>query len=270
MLKIILPTDFSNNAQNAIDYALFLFQKEICTFYLLHAYHDAPSDTASKIRYKENLNLLLKRTEKKNNNPKHFFKMVLETDSVLNLLNITAIDNSVDYIIMGTQGYSNLHAVLLGSNTVEVIKHLECCPIIAVPKSYNRDFPEEIVFANNYRHKFIALELAPLIAIAKLWNSTVPVIHIRTENELSEVQKENKELLQNILKEIKSEFREIKTTISISSSLYQLVKDSPKIGMIALINTKQDFFKRLLREPIIKNMSLRPKVPLLVLPPIVQ
>ncbi|MGB5171273.1 MAG: universal stress protein, partial [Eudoraea sp.] len=38
MKKIILPTDFSKNAFNAICYAAELFKKEECVFYLVNTY----------------------------------------------------------------------------------------------------------------------------------------------------------------------------------------------------------------------------------------
>ena len=41
MKKILLPTDFSDSAWNAITYAMDFFKNEVCTFYLLHAYTPA-------------------------------------------------------------------------------------------------------------------------------------------------------------------------------------------------------------------------------------
>lgn len=38
MKKILIPTDFSNNALNAINYAAHLFKDQECAFYLLNAY----------------------------------------------------------------------------------------------------------------------------------------------------------------------------------------------------------------------------------------
>ncbi|HZJ19261.1 MAG TPA: universal stress protein [Pricia sp.] len=35
---ILLPTDFSSNARNAIDYAIYLFEKTECTFHILHTF----------------------------------------------------------------------------------------------------------------------------------------------------------------------------------------------------------------------------------------
>ena len=41
MKKILIPTDFSRNAWNAICYALDFFKNEACTFYFLHTYTPA-------------------------------------------------------------------------------------------------------------------------------------------------------------------------------------------------------------------------------------
>jgi len=41
MKHILIPTDFSSNAWNAIQYALKLFKNEECTFYLLNTYTPA-------------------------------------------------------------------------------------------------------------------------------------------------------------------------------------------------------------------------------------
>lgn len=38
MKKILLPTDFSENVLNAIDYALQLFKDETCAFFILNTY----------------------------------------------------------------------------------------------------------------------------------------------------------------------------------------------------------------------------------------
>ena len=41
MLKVLLPTDFSDIAWNAICYALEFLEDKVCSFYLLHTYTPA-------------------------------------------------------------------------------------------------------------------------------------------------------------------------------------------------------------------------------------
>ena len=266
MKKILLPTDFSKNARKAIDYALYLFEKEACTFYLLHAYYIAPSAPGNKMTAQKDLEQLV-RTLQNKNNPNHRFKGVLESDSVINLINRTVIDNTVHFIFMGTKGSSALREIFMGGNTTDVLKYLvPACPVVAVPDGYDYDLPDEIVFATDFKHAFKKPELAPLITLAKLWNSKLNVVHIHAEKELDHDQKKNKELLKNRLKRLKSGFMEITMEDTIAGTLRNLERENPAIGMVALLKTKHGFFQKLLREPVIRNMAFHTEVPLLVLP----
>ena len=40
MRKILVPTDFSENAMNALKFATELFKYDISEFYIMHAYQD--------------------------------------------------------------------------------------------------------------------------------------------------------------------------------------------------------------------------------------
>ncbi len=265
MKKILLPTDFSDNAQKAIDYALYLFEKEICTFYLVHAYYSAPSASGTKMTAKEDLKQLVQ-TLKAKNNRKHRFKTILETDSVINLVNRTVIDKDVDYVFMGTKGSSALREILIGGNTTDVLKYLVACPVVTVPEGYDYDLPDEIIFATDFKHSFKKHELVPLTTLAKLWNSKLTVVHIHTEKEFSDDQKQNKELLQHGLQPLKFKFKEVTMEDTIANTLRNFRRENPEIGMVALIKTTHGYFQKLLREPVVRNMAFQAEVPLLVLP----
>lgn len=268
MKKIIIPTDFSKNAQKAIDYALRLFENEICTFYILHAYHDAPSSATTKMSTEEALNQLMKRLESQNDSEKHHFEAVFETDSVLNLTNRTQIEEGTDYVFMGTKGSSTLHEIFIGSNTLDLIKYIDNCPVVVVPRVYEYNGLKEIVFVTDFKHVFIPLELSLLINIALLWDATLNVAHIKTEEVLSDMQKSNKELLRNMLKETKHQFFEIERRDTVAKTLYQIEKANNNIGMMAILKTKHGFFQKLTHENIVKNIAFKTEIPLLVLPQI--
>lgn len=269
MLKILLPTDFSENAQKAIDYAVRLFEKEECLFYVLHAYHDAPSATKTRVDLENDLKQLVETISQELKNPEHRFESVFMIDSLVNALNITMIDKAIDYIFMGTKGVSSIFNVFMGSNTVRVIKQLDTCPIIAVPADYEYAKPEEILFANNFKHRFIAPELEPLIKLTRLWDSTLASIHLISGKALDSAQKKNKEALKRALKEVKTRFSEVQMEVSITSTLYKLEKENKKIGMVALLKTKHGFLEGLFHEPVLRKMTFNTEVPLLILPEIV-
>ncbi len=266
MQKILLPTDFSENAQNAIDYALLLFKNGPCTFYLLHAYHDATSSSISKKDMEKNLDQMVKTLNDQNKIKGHVFESVLLTESVVNAINITFVDKSIDYVIMGSQGSSALREIFLGSNTVSVIKYIERCPLIVVPTQYKFDIPKEIVFATDYKHVFVVPELSSLIAFSKLWLSKISVMHIDAEEVLTDAQKSNKKLLSQGLRRIEHNFLKVQKETSLADTLLSLGKEDKKIAVVAMIRTKPGFFENLLREPVINKMAFQTEIPFLVLP----
>ncbi len=265
MKKILLPTDFSENAQKAIDYALYLFEKEPCTFYLLHGYYSAPSAPGNKMTAQKDLERLIE-TLRTKNNPKHSFEPIFETDSVINLVNKTVINNEVDLVFMGTKGSSAVRQRFIGGNTTDVLRHLVACPVVAVPDGYDYSLPVEMVFATDFKHSFKKPEIMPLITVSKLWNSKLTIVHIQAEKELGDGQKQNKEQLKNHLKSIKSGFKEIPMKDTIAGTLRNFERENPEIGLVALLKTRHGYFQKLLREPVVRNMVFQTEVPLLVLP----
>jgi hypothetical protein len=73
-------------------------------------------------------------------------------------------------------------------------------------------------------------------------------------------------LLQNHLNDTKHRFIQVKKKNSVTSTLKDLEKQYKNIGMVTFLKTKNGFFEKLVREPIIKNMTFMTHVPLLVLP----
>ena len=89
--NILIPTDFSENAWNALSYALNLFKDEKCTFYLLNAYQkyqlttdilmDPDPDNPKYIKAKEKsetgLEDLIAGIAHRSENPRHRLKSSL-------------------------------------------------------------------------------------------------------------------------------------------------------------------------------------------------
>ncbi|MCK5441694.1 MAG: universal stress protein [Maribacter sp.] len=282
MKRILLPTDFSRNAVNAIDYSQFLFEKEMCIFYFLNASQVGPSGLSEKYNkeretrlYKitmqesrQKLNDLVQVIRASNTNPKHSFESLPITDLLLNAIGRNVIDKNVDYIFMGTKGASGIKEIFMGSNTVNVIKNINFCPLVAVPEAYDYDIPDEILFATDFEHFYETEELTPLFDIVKLWNSALVVVHINKEKELSEFQIKSKEMLKRKLKGITYRFQDVEMSSSISSIINHLAKQNSNIGMVSLLNRKHGFFRKLIREPVVKKVAFKSLVPFLVLPEI--
>ncbi len=268
MIKIILPSDFSENAQKAIDYALGLFKNEACTFYVLHGYHDAPSSGRSKMTVNNDLNRLIAELESRNSGKKHRFHKILETDSVLNLTNRTQVNEGADFVFVGTKGSSTLREILVGSNTLDLIRYLINCPVVVVPTAYEYKGLREMVFATNFKHDFIVRELKPLLQMVSLWDATLHIAHIGTGGPLTVSQKNNKENLRKVLKGRKHYFFEVRPQVSVINALYKIETENQNIDMMAILRTKHGFFHKFLKDDIVKNIAFKTEIPLLVVPQI--
>lgn len=280
MRKILLPTDFSANARNAIDYALHIFEKEACIFYVLNSYQVSTSrlsntmnrakDTrifrAIRQESERNVHSLVKELETKNENELHKFEGLSSFEPLLDAIGRTTIDKNVSYIFMGTKGSSALKEVFMGSSTVKVLKNINFCPIIAVPEDYRYIEPEEIIFATNFEHVYSKVELIPLIEIAKLWNSKVKIVHVDMGTNLSQPQKTSRGLLKERLKELPLEFREIEGARQISDTIAEYAKGNKNIGIIAMVNYWHSFFEKLIKEEVVKKVAFTTEVPFLILP----
>ena len=277
---ILLPTDFSANARNAIDYALYLFEKEACNFYILNAFEVGASGLSStmgkakntrlfraiKEESERNIKSLLDELKSANENPLHRFEGLSIADSLLNAIGRITIDNNIQYIFMGTKGSSAIKEVFMGSSTVSVMKHIDFCPLIAVPENYSFDLPDKIAFATNFEHTYSEAELIPLIDLAKLWNSEIDVVHVDTGKGLTTPQKTSKELLTERFAGLQHQFVEVKGKTKISEAIKSYASENKEIGMIAMINYWHSFFEKLTKEELIKKITFTTEVPFLILP----
>ena len=121
---------------------------------------------------------------------------------------------------MGTKGETHSKTSAFGSTAIYVMEKIRNCPVIVVPLDAKSIIPKEIVFPTSYKTHYKKRELNYLMDVAKKSGATVIILHVSEENELSKEQKENKELLEEILGETKHKthflsHRSIKTAIKI-------------------------------------------------------
>ncbi|WP_299163863.1 universal stress protein [uncultured Eudoraea sp.] len=277
MKKIILPTDFSYNAYNAISYALNLLKDEKATFYLMNTYTPAIYQTEyllhspgqiglGDIYQSESINQLeelQKKLEKEFKNPKH----TIITHSAFNILvdEVAAMvaSEEADLVIMGTQGATGAKEIFLGTHTVHVIKKATC-PVIAIPADFEYETPKEILFPTDYEVEYSEKQLEGLLYLAKIHNSSIEVIHISSGYDLTEFQLKNKAKLEKILEKIPHKFHDLPNQEIITGINNFQLKN--KMNMLAMIQNKHTFLESLFIEPVIKKIGFHVSIPFMVIP----
>ncbi|WP_222983119.1 universal stress protein [Flagellimonas meishanensis] len=280
MQKILVPTDFSENAWNAIDYAMQLFRDRECTFYLLNTYTpvipssrfmakmidgvrivDAVRDSSQR-----GLQKTVDKIKSKYKNPLHQF----ETISSFNLLVEEVKDMvdcfGIDLIITGTKGASGIDEIFMGSNTVRIIKSVKKCPILAIPHHFDYVTPSEIAFATDFNRFYTQSELTPLLDMARMFHATIRIVHVQYGiKALSELQQFNLNMLRRYMGDVEHYVHTVSELHSVSQTL-EIFSKELDIHLLALLNYQHSYMEKMTREPIVKKTAFHTQIPLLVIP----
>ncbi|MFD0863832.1 universal stress protein [Sungkyunkwania multivorans] len=276
MKNILIPTDFSSNAYNAAQYAVELFKDKECTFYLLNVftvqnYSTAnlmiaepgnPAFDSAQIAAQKELKRVMDKLEIKRN-PKHTFDILAKYNTLLDEVNLQIKKKDISLIVMGTKGASGKREVIFGSNAVTIMEKVIDCPVLAIPESAPIKVPSEIVYPTSYTHNYKLEEIAPLLELVREHNSVIRVMHVVQEDELSDTQRKNKQLLEFDLEGIEHSYH-LLTNIDPETAIKCFV-ESRDMDMIAMINRKHSFFGRIINPPLVKGIGIHSRVPMLVM-----
>lgn len=162
MKSILVPVDFSIQAQYAANVASVIARQTNAKIYLLHML-ELPSGVIDPSSFGTSNNaptslLFLKRAHEKFQEFKElpFFEGLEVEDSVQfhkaydGIIGESTKQN-VDLIVMGSQGASGLEEILVGSNTEKVVRNSEI-PVLVIKKNIDDFKIENIVFASNFKH----------------------------------------------------------------------------------------------------------------------
>ncbi|WP_273568514.1 universal stress protein [Maribacter halichondriae] len=275
--RVLLPTDFSKNALNAIRYALDLYKDQTCDFYFLNAFTvngysidnmmvPEPGERAYEAAKKASEDTFVKLMDVlalHHDNTKHTYHTISTYNSLLFAIKDIIAKKDIDIVVMGTKGATGAESVIFGTNTVDVMEKVTECPVLAIPENARFEKPKEIVFPTDYKTAFKRKELNYLLEIAKYHKAFIRVLHIVKESELRGNQLSNKELLESILEGTDHSYHTL-TDLKVKSGISAFI-DSRESDMIAFVNRKHSFFGSLLSKPLVKEMGYYSKIPVLTL-----
>lgn len=277
MKTILLPTDFSDNALNAIKYALDLNSGEACLFVLLNTYEvnnyvEGSAFEATPIESKldearalseEKLLELKNNLVVQNKNTQHTFETVSKNYNLIDAVEEQINSRELEVIVIGTQGNTTRYELDYGSNTIALMENIKNCPILAVPRNERFTGLNEIVLANGYKLKNEEKDFDYLTYLSKKNNAPIRVLNISETGGLSESQEENRKILQSYFKNVEYSFHMLEH-VSVPVGIY-CFSESRNSDMISFVNKKYTFIQKLLFKPLYKNLGNYAKIPVLVL-----
>jgi nucleotide-binding universal stress UspA family protein len=271
--NILLPTDFSENAWSATEYATKLFANEDCNFYFLHASQppsgriSVSSTKLARVMADNDLKSLSEFKAKAENtfpNSKHKFNILLSQNDLFDAIEVTISQHGIDLVIMGTKGASRSEDLFFGSNTVNVIKRIKSSAVLMIPDGFNFVKPKQIAFPTDFNRSY-GKEIEYVKQMCGLYKSKISVVHISDNLELSEAQHEQQKALESVLEHIPHSFNSVLDSGKKEHAIKDFIEEHD-IDILAMIYYTHSFLEYVIKEPVIKRIGFHPTIPFLVIP----
>ncbi|MBL1409882.1 universal stress protein [Sphingobacterium faecale] len=274
--KLLIPVDFSQYSQKAIEYACLLSRTAKHSLVLIHVFTDHINVYRNSI---ENTDLLDPRVaEAKNSmeklisdikeeNPEIRISSVFSNGNLFEEIEKIASKDNYDAIIMGTKGSSGLDSLLIGSNMFDVFQNTQT-PVLAVPYSEKAYRAEKIGLLCNFKDG----EIDVLKQATALYNQDFELllIHINTADEsIQALDSKFAAFIERIIDEtgidnisytIKTQAFLIQYKEDISSAIDSVIADE-LLDVLLVTKSKKGFLRKIIEENIVKRMAYQIQIP---------
>ena len=273
--KIICPTDFSDEACNATNYAA-KFAQVLNAELLLVNVHQIPLASAAAFAEGISTNArenslaasdrLKETTEEINKmfNISANFEVDITTKSLTSI--ISAAEDESTMVVMGTGGLRYVSDFFFGTQTYRVIKDSKC-PVMLVPGNCSYGTYKNTVYAVAYEEK-ARLALKPFYDFIKPFNSQITFLHVSEhETEISkDVFRAEREEIENFFKEKIDDIHfERRYSYTIEDEIEKFAEESSADLLVLAVRHRNVFETLFKRKSIISDLSAVPKFPILVL-----
>lgn len=274
--KLLIPIDFSEYAQQAINYACQISKTKGTTIDLVHIFTDHTNIYRNSLEETDLIDprvAIAKRDidkiieEYTHKFPHLSFNVIFKDGNLYDALRDVATQDTYDAIIMGTKGAYDLDALLIGSNTFDVFQNTKT-PVIAVPQSEKAFKTDKIGLLCNFNDG----EIDVLKQAVKVYGDDFELIliHINTANDSMHLLDEKFNLfikkiisetnIDNISYVIKAQTFFIQYKEDISSAINSVIADE-LIDALLVTKSKKGFLRKVIEENIVKKMAFEIQIP---------
>lgn len=272
MKKILCPIDFSDTANNAVEYAANLAQHFKAELSLLHVVEEmALRDTLdTKIKMSP-----MEKEQHVEEKMRKYCEVTADSFSI-SCKPLVAIFNSgieagisketeeakYDLIVMGTNGTSDMEELLLGTHTYQVIRKT-ACPLLLIPQNCSFSLPKRIVYASDYKTEDVEA-LKRLIQFVEMFDAEITVLHISKEHSTKsqEVFSCFRDLYQTKVKQMEINFKQLVSKSTAAALDTYVIENQSDI--LVLLTHHYSLIERIFHNSVTKEMSALATYPVLI------
>jgi len=268
MKTILVPTDFSRHATNAVEYAATLASWMNARLLLFHSYHVPVavseysvilvSEPAQEAETSRQLAQLVKRVKEIAGNIP--VETIVRQDLLLDGIQQVVHEQEVDLLVMGTMGARGLEEVLIGSHSAYVLENVTC-PVLVVPACTSERKVEKLMYATDFQFNDFTY-INQLIELARPFQAQIIITHISTHAAKdAELMAWFREIAEPNLDYPFVSFRSFNggnVLDELSHAITYL-----DVDMLCMATAKRGFFEKLFKGSLTKKMAYHCEVPLL-------
>ena len=264
--KILVPTDFSENAQLAVDYAITVANEFEIELHVLHSY-TAPNSPGHFISidkyvaderkeelsdYMDTLRPRLRETVK--------LKGHLFGGSAVSAICETAEEIKADLIIMGTQGATGLKKAFLGSVASNVLRNTKV-PVLAIPYNLKHFAIHTLTIALDNQPLPEPFVLHPALSLGRQFNGKFNLLHLQHDTEDSNID----ESVTKLFTQFDIPYECIKLKADDLEGGILNVAHKYKTNLLCLVTRERNWLDRLFFGSVSQDLIMQSDLPILVM-----
>jgi nucleotide-binding universal stress UspA family protein len=281
MQHILIPTDFSATARNAVDYARSFCKGERCAFYFLNTYtpdfvhsrvmalaHGGnQQEDAMQAASENGLQQLISDLMARDPDSGHEYHCISSFNLLPEEVKEQVSLHPIDMVVSGTTGASGIKEVFLGSNTVRILRSASDCPVLVIPKNSRYRKGLKIGLVTDFGTPYSAAQIEAIQDFQGKLEASLEIMHIGSPETLTGFQELHKHQLFLELERGKPKMIWRQPQLSKAQAIEDYLKGSG-IGLLIMIRNDHHLVDEWLREPVVKKVAFHTEVPMLVLPPV--
>ena len=277
--KILIPTDFSDGATRALQYAIHLAEAAQAKLYVLHAYrvpnpvHMSPYPVAGAYGGDTLVDYHQIEQEVEDDfkalvhdhlcNQHVEYELISVCDMPEEAIERTVNDQEIDLVVMGTRGGGVIDK-LVGSTTTHVMRRV-ACPLIAVPENAVFTKVDHILLATDYERIKRADTFQILVTLANIFRAQIDILHVTPK--YSKLTQENRaagDMIDRLLRHARHSYCHEENDDVLEGLRTYLDEHDKEVGMLAMIPRDHNLWDRIARGSVTKSMLFTTDRPVFV------
>lgn len=269
MKTIVVSTDYSATASNALEFGANLAQIFKANLVLFNVYHPSVHVSNSLMTPGE-IDRIVKnnedRLEKLKTETAHRYRInvscIVSTGDTVERLDESATMFDADLVVMGVD--SNLWDYkIFGNTTTAAIQRLKT-PILIVPNDVRFKGIKKVLYACEYTYLTHDNQLDLLKEITRKFEAELQVLHVQTKSQIPVAVDEEIGVVNVMMEDVDHTFSFVDNK-NVHDGIIQGVEDW-QADLLVMVPHKAGFWESLLKSSNTRQMAVRTRVPLLVLP----